>query len=248
MTNEELVQRIQNGEKVLIIELWEQVKRFIAKRAKNFCLHCYSTKVDPEDLIQSGYFALLEAIKKFDPGVDGSFINYLNFHLRNQFHVEAGIRTSRRDALINATSLEELLFGDDNEDLTLMSTIKSEAAEMELDNVIEHLKNKQILKSVMECMRKLNPTYRDVLIQFYFKQRKSSEIAKDYGLSRRRITLIHGLAIKRLRAMPAIRKIKKDNYLDLHTKFYKHKNYKAFNSSFSSTVEDLVLWREWQIK
>lgn len=249
MTNEELVKRIREGEINLLADLWMQVRRFIAKRAYIFCLHYNGTsKVDQEDLIQSGYFALLEAIEKYDPEAGSSFIHYLNYFLRNQFRIEAGIKTSRRDALLKALSLDETIKGGDNEDLTFADTIKSDATEAELNDVIERLKNKQILKSVMECMQRLNPTYRDVLIQIYLKRRKSSQIAKDYGLSRRQITLIHGLAIKRLKAMPAIRKIKMDNHLDLHTKFYKHKNYKSFNSSFSSTVEDLIIRREKLLK
>ena len=245
MTNEELVERIRNGEQELLIELWKQARRFIAKRAYIFCLHFSGTsKVDQEDLIQVGYFALLEAIEKYNPEAGSSFIHYFSFYLRNQFRIEAGIKTSRRDALTKSISLDETIKGGDNEDLTFADTIKSDAAEAEFDDVIERLKNKQILKSVMECMKKLNPTYRDVLIQIYLKRRKSSEIAKEYSLPHRQISVIHNRALKRLRTMPAVRKIKMDNYLDLHTKFYKHKNYKSFNSSFSSTVEDLVIRRE----
>jgi RNA polymerase sporulation-specific sigma factor len=245
MSNEELVKRIKDGETNLLADLWMQVRRFIAKRASVFLLqHRDRSKVDKEDLIQSGYFALLEAIRKYDPEAGSSFINYFNYHLRRRFRMEAGIWSSRRDALLEALSIDDVIWGGDNEDVTFADTIKSEAAEAEFDEAIERVKNEQIANAVKKCMQKLKPIYQEVLIQIYFEQHKIKDIAKDHGLSNRQVTLIHHWAIKRLRVMPAIRKLKRDNYLDLYTKFYKHKSYKAFNTSFSSVVEDLIINRE----
>lgn len=245
MSNEELVERIQKGEQKLMAMLWEQVRRFVAKRANFFSFQYDGTsKVDRDDLIQSGYFALVEAIKTYKPDAGCSFIGYLDYYLRNQFRKEVGIRSSHRDALTKAISLDDSVFDEDDGDTTLLSMIRSDSAEAEFDEVVEQLDNARIVDTVRKCMQKLKPSERDVLLQIYIQQRKRKEIANLYGVSPQRVNQIHNRALRRLRTMPAVRKIKMDNYLDLYTRFYKCKSYKAFNTSFSSVVEDLVLSRE----
>ena len=67
MGNEELVARIQAGEKELIPQLWEQVEKFISqqagKRARQ--LNGYGG-VAEDDLYQTGFIGLLDAVQSYD--------------------------------------------------------------------------------------------------------------------------------------------------------------------------------------
>ena len=69
MSNEELVALIQAGERDKLLELWTQVDRFVLWRAGKW-LASPSLKgkggVELDDLYQSGYLALLEAVDSFD--------------------------------------------------------------------------------------------------------------------------------------------------------------------------------------
>lgn len=245
MTNEELVQRTKSGEKDCMPELWEKVRRFIVWRAKIFTLACDDPcKTEQEDLIQSGYFALLNAIEKYDPEAGYSFLGYFNYYLRKQFRKEAGIWSSRRDALLTASSMDAPLPADDEGDLTLHDVTPLPSAEAEFDEAIEQLGNRYIFSSILECIQKLRPIERDVLLEVYVQQRRLKDIAVQIGVSDSRVQQIKSMALRHLRTMPAFCKIKTEYYLDDHTQFYKHKGYRAFNTTFSSVVEDSVLKRE----
>ena len=248
MTNEELVIQIQKGQKDLLAELWEQVRRFIVKRARMFTLyHDGNNKLDEEDLVQSGYLALLETIRTFNPEAECSFIGYLNLRLKTQFLIEAGIRTSRRDALTMARSLDEPISSNDGDDegkSALVDFIPSPNDEIE--DTIDRLVNEQFISTVFTCMKRLEPKVHDILSQIYVKQKQCQEIAEEYKITSQRVGQIRNRGLRLLRGMPEIRKIINEYYMDMHTSFYKHKGYRNFNSSFSSVVEDLIIWREKQ--
>ena len=73
MTNEELVSKIQAGERELITELWLQIERFVKQQAYKFASYerwssvCASAGITDEDLYVAGYFALENAIKSMTP-------------------------------------------------------------------------------------------------------------------------------------------------------------------------------------
>lgn len=67
MTNEELVVRIRAGEQHLMGELWEQVEGLIKWKARRIMTILDSTGINSgvefDDLYQSGYLALVAAVK-----------------------------------------------------------------------------------------------------------------------------------------------------------------------------------------
>ena len=80
MTNEELVFAIKGGDTGRMPQLWEQVRRFVAMKAKQYYYTCderVRNRTTEDDLIQSGYFALLKAIDYFKPETPYSFISFL---------------------------------------------------------------------------------------------------------------------------------------------------------------------------
>lgn len=84
MNNEELANNIQNGNKELIIVLWEQVERFIRLKADERATAINNRDI-ADDLYQSGYFALLNAVKSFDDSRGMNFLSYLKYHLKTEF-------------------------------------------------------------------------------------------------------------------------------------------------------------------
>lgn len=60
MSNEEMALAIQAGDNSLILPLWEQCKGLICKEAYRWARAFDSRpEIDVDDLIQSGYFALV---------------------------------------------------------------------------------------------------------------------------------------------------------------------------------------------
>ena len=75
MTNEELVMLIQAGERDRLAELWEQVEKFVAMKARQrMTLSCGLGGVEFDDLYNCGYIALVAAADTYDTAVGRAFI------------------------------------------------------------------------------------------------------------------------------------------------------------------------------
>lgn len=119
MTNEELAIAIQEGQQEQIDVLWEQVIRFIRLSAMRWKAAHPDSLPDVEDLIQSGYFALLKAVHYYVPDKGYTLISLLALTLKSSFAEAAGMRLrSQRHALkVKITSLDAPLGEDDENDL-----------------------------------------------------------------------------------------------------------------------------------
>lgn len=93
MTNEELVEQIQQGNNVQqnLSILYEQNKGFIYKVVSPFMKYA-----EADDLLQEGYLGLHEAVYAYKPG-DSKFITYLPYRVRKSCirHLENSFSTKR---------------------------------------------------------------------------------------------------------------------------------------------------------
>lgn len=62
--------------------------------------------VTEEDLYQSGFLALLDAVESYDHAAGMSFIGWLNLRLKNSFAEAAGYRSKKRDVLDYAEDID----------------------------------------------------------------------------------------------------------------------------------------------
>lgn len=81
MTNEQLVARIQAGEKTAdnMLQLWQQMRRFIYTIANK-----YAGCAEIDDLEQEGYLALYDAVDGFNQDKDIPFVNYAALWIRQR--------------------------------------------------------------------------------------------------------------------------------------------------------------------
>lgn len=98
MTNEELVEKIQQGERDLLPQLWEQVERFVAKVAVRWAKAVEPDNVSQaiefsEELIHTGYIAVVEAAEAYSPEQDATFVHFLSFYLKKYFVPECAARS-----------------------------------------------------------------------------------------------------------------------------------------------------------
>ena len=104
MTNEQLVIRVKGGDNTAgnMLELWEQNKRFISAIARK-----YSAGAELEDLEQSGYIGLNDAVTHYEPDKGVSFIGYAAFWIKRRMrecvdnnrpvHLSTGVCDDIRD-------------------------------------------------------------------------------------------------------------------------------------------------------
>lgn len=118
MTNEELASMIQNGQTEAVLPLWQQVERYVRKSANRWSYAWIGRGISSDDLYQSGFIAMMEAVATFDQD-KAKFLTWLGYYLRKVFSDALGIRTKRDnlDPLNYAASLDAPLV--DGEEATL---------------------------------------------------------------------------------------------------------------------------------
>jgi DNA-directed RNA polymerase specialized sigma24 family protein len=163
VSNEEIVAAIQAGDHNRMGELWEQTERFIAWKARRALttLEGNST-VEVDDLIQSGYFALVAAVRTYKPG-KMVFVNWLSFYLQTVFAEVAGYRTEkmRNDPCRWATSLDMPMGEDGN--TTISEIIQDAEATATMEAVEESLWREQLRKVETELISGLHKDQREVM-------------------------------------------------------------------------------------
>ena len=152
-TIEDLVNRIQAGERYLLGELWDRVKPFIAYRAQSYLQgHACPVGLEVDDLVCASWEPMLQAVEHFDPEKRSKYTSYLNWWLLQAWAAECCWRTGRqaKDPLNHAASLEAPVAG--GEDLALWDALEDpvDYAENVTDRVyqeeLRHVVNAALLR------------------------------------------------------------------------------------------------------
>lgn len=198
MSNEELVVAIQAGEDRMG-ELWEQVQRFIVKKARHVMTALEGRgDVELDDLIQSGYLALADAVAAYKPE-QGAFLTVLGYHLKSQFAVATRFRSARqqRETLAGTVELDRPV-GDKSKSATLGDLQEDPAGAAALEEVEERIYQEQLHEALETSLAEIPAEQADVLRQRYFQGKSLGEIAELNGCWPQ---LIHDWEGKGLRAM-----------------------------------------------
>lgn len=203
VTNEELATLIKNGDDGYLPALWEQLRKLIRIKAeqyhRQFLLNgggCYC--VDVDDLTQCGYYAVLEAVKYYSSSAGYKFTTYLNRTLKRAFQDAFGIRTSKRDPALAATSLDVCVGGED--DTPLIELIDSHDSSM--IQVEESVYNQELHRKLTEVLQRLPKAEREVLTLRYFFGISYMEQAENKGVTRQSITQNGEMGLERIRRNP----------------------------------------------
>lgn len=178
MTNEELVERVQAGERDTLSELWTHVERFVARQARSrLILSGGLGGVEFGDLYNSGYIALIAAANTYDPAAGRSFIGWLSLSLKTAFAEAGGYRSHKQalDPLHRAGSLNAPL-GNDDEDGTMMDVQEDPTAAQEFQEVEHRLYLEQLHDALESAMKTLPEADRAVLVARYYQGRTRREI------------------------------------------------------------------------
>lgn len=170
MTNEELAVMVKEGNTGLLHSLWEQVERFTAAKARDyFNLHpltCAAAGVTLDDLQQEAYFALLDAVRYFDPEAGNTFLTYMKYPLQNAFNALCGRRTQKsKQAPLNHSKSLYTPIGE--EDITLADTIEDESAAEDFQQAEAAIYHKQLHNALDECLATL-PEIQEAAIRCRF--------------------------------------------------------------------------------
>lgn len=149
MSNEELVAEIQAGKTDMLMPLWEQNIRYVTGKAavwkRAFAQH--NNSFDLDDLIQSGWLALVAAVDYYNPEKECPFLTVFNFFIKKQFQKVIGIQSSKRDAMFYASfSLDAPLAEDDE------TTFGDQTPDPRAIEEFEAVENEEMLQQVRQTL------------------------------------------------------------------------------------------------
>ncbi|MEG1895829.1 MAG: sigma-70 family RNA polymerase sigma factor [Oscillospiraceae bacterium] len=184
MTNEELCTLIKGGDTGYLPTLWEQTRKFITVQAKRFYNkfdnHMGATV---EDLVQSGYFAVLSAVDYYEPEKGLKYITFLSQTLKTAFAETMGVRTSKQDMLDYARSLDEPV--NEQEDITLLDKIGDlTPGQGDISiNVIESIFHQELRAALNEALSMLSEENRKRIEMHYYFNISFRELARERKVS-----------------------------------------------------------------
>jgi len=244
VTNEELVMLIKAGDDGYLPQLWEQVRKFIAMQAKRYYFKCEKRNgIEIEDLVQSGYFAVLKAVRYYEPEKGYKMLALLDKTLINSFRETMGIRTSKRDALNFSTSLDEPA-GEDGTltALDLLGDLTPEDESVE-DNVIESVYHQELHHALDNALSLLSDKKQELIKLHYYFGLSFEYLAKKRGVTKQLIWAdIQGSFI---RIMKSSHRSKLKAFLESDTEAsaYTGTGFRSWKYSWGSSVERVVNYR-----
>ncbi len=173
---------VQAGEPGAILRLWEGVRRFVAKAAYQWAYNS-GGRTPHDDLMQTGFLAVMDAVEKFNPKrEDGSFLGVLALTLKMRFAEESGIRTTKRDALQYAESIDAPAYVSEYSpalsDIVPDSNAALAFAGVEYGHFLDYCRN--IIAAALDG---LTPAQAAILRLHYLDGQTLGEIAAMCGLS-----------------------------------------------------------------
>lgn len=239
MTNDELVALIQAGERDRLPELWEQVERFVASRA-NRLLHAMGDRaaahgLEYNDLYNSGYFALVDAVERYDPAQGMQFIGLLALCLKSAFAEAGGWRTSKRDPLNSSKSLDARLKEDDEGSGAFGDFIPDPRAAQALQDVEEQQYQEQLHAALERALGALEADEEAVIRARYYQGRTLEET----GPQARKL---ESRAFVKLRRPQVRREL--EQFIEQCTPYYLRVGVQTFQNTGESAVERILFMRE----
>lgn len=217
MTNEKLCKLIQEGQQERLTELWKKTNQFGAVQARRFFLSLGGLGgLELDDLLQSRWFALLQAVKYFSPD-KGKFLTFYGYTLKNAFREAAGLRTCKRDPLCDSLSLDAPATSD-SEDAPLLDFVagsRDYLQELEGD-VYTH----QLHKALDTALALLDPIRAQHIRQRYYLGMSFRKIAELEGESWETIRQQEESSFQKLRCSSCAPLLRSFRYWDMEINVY----------------------------
>lgn len=226
MTNEELVQLYQQGDKQALEKLIEQNMGIIYKLANKFYVE-NTNSIDKEDLIQEGYIGLITAANKYRRDLENptKFITYAVYWIYQKMNRFINQKNTNNEISIYTPTNED--------DTELVDNIESD--DYGFENVEERIYIQHLHEELEEVMLDNNSLRERKILKLHYgwdntKCMTLSEIGEVFNIS--------GSGIRQIEA-GALRKIRKSPWGQAKAKsLYREKKYKCFDS-FNGVIHTL---------
>lgn len=222
MTNEELAQAIQGGERERLPELWEQVQKLARYWANRYVRAIVANGQDTnsrelsEDFFQCGYIAMIAAVDTFDSTAEGSFSSWYSLYLRREIRSLMGWRSRQdprtgesvtviSDAMAHASSLDAPI-GDDLDGTTLQDTIPD--TEDQYEDADRRVFNEQLHNALDDALGTLPDEESTAIRGTYYDGLTLRRMADRDGVTLERVRQRQTKGIRHIRQGKMMRKLR----------------------------------------
>lgn len=149
LSDEVLIEYYREGHRQAIEVLVQRYKTFVRKKIKSN----YFIGADKEDLIQEGMIGLFKAICDYNPIKDTSFSSFATLCITRQVSTAFRKATRQKHIPLNTSiSLNLPINNEEDENVTLMDTIKGENGITPEEFVIHQEDLDRLQKQMKECL------------------------------------------------------------------------------------------------
>lgn len=178
-TDEELIDRLRQGEKQITDYIMDKYKNLVRRKARSM----YILGADSDDLIQEGMIGLFKAIRDYDAGRDASFYTFADLCISRQMYT--AVQASRREkhAPLNsyislyANLTENEQEENENADTALMNRLTSGTD----TNPEALLIDKENVADIEAAIEKELSSFEKQVLDLYLTGMTYSQIAKVLG-------------------------------------------------------------------
>lgn len=196
MSNEELVQLYQNGNKHALDKLIEANKGIVYKIVNKFYVEG-TNSIDKEDLEQEGYIGIITAANryKFDVAKPCKFITYAVYWIYEKINRYIKCKNSNVETSLNMPTNEE-------GNTELLDYI--EGIDYSYENIEDKLYNKQLRQELQEVMNNRNSLREREILKLHYgwdnnKCISLAEIGEIFEINGERARQIENMALRKIR-------------------------------------------------
>ena len=236
MTNEELCQKIRDGDAGALNALWAQTDRLYYTIARSlYARHrerAASCGVEAADCLQVCWFAFLDTVEAYncEREREDRFAAFAGFHVRHHIFALLGLRTARRELLNGADSIDAPIASDKGE-FTLAGTLADETSAVPF----EEIDNADLAREVLERVGALSDERLGIIRRHFWEGRTLTDIAKADGLNPKRVHTLYRDTLRRLRRDERLQEIHREFYANAN--FTRHTGFQFFKEAQMSSVE-----------
>lgn len=187
------------------------------------------------DLYNSGYFALVDAVERYDPVQGMQFIGLFALRLKSAFAEAGGWRTSKRDPLNSAKSMDARLKEDDEGSGAFGDFIPDPRAAQALQDVEEQQYQEQLHAALERALGTLEDDEEAVIRARYYQGRTFEEIGPQAPATA-------ASALRKLRRPQARKEL--EQFIEQRTPYYLRMGVQTFQNTGESAVERIFFKRE----
>lgn len=230
MTNEQLAALAQQPEnEELVPLLWEKVKPLLWLKAKQV----YNARqsvfqqcgVELWDIRQGCYTAFLSALKGYKPETGIKFISYLSYPFHTLLAELTGTRSTKREPLNEAASLDMPIKNQSEEGKVMLADIlPDKGADIETA-VLSQLEQDEESRLVHEAVDRLPERLREVIELYFFQGVSLVDIAQRWGCTYQNVSNKKSKALQELRRSSVLQELRREYQVHQRWNAVQHMEY-----------------------